>query len=201
MICFCQNLLQLSLGKLIVIIFVVISLTVNASWILLWRNLQMLTTLAEKCNANLAVENCGIYHETKGRIAGANAGRDFVLFICYSIHSNSLPLTGVGLNIFAALSAINFYFSIPHRCNVKLMGNKMRSNILIWFNAASVECNEKFRFFSSLSLRIQNISILVVLMFGWQINANLRRYQDLGDVYYGESEWNDNLQFLHLHQF
>ncbi|CRK96602.1 CLUMA_CG009949, isoform A [Clunio marinus] len=30
-----------------------------------------------------------------------------------------------------------------------------------------------------------NISILVVLMFGWQINANFKRYQDLGDVYYG----------------
>ncbi|KAG5683316.1 hypothetical protein PVAND_012602 [Polypedilum vanderplanki] len=30
-----------------------------------------------------------------------------------------------------------------------------------------------------------NISILIVLMFGWQINANFKRYQDLGDVYYG----------------
>ncbi|CAO1399485.1 unnamed protein product [Diamesa serratosioi] len=30
-----------------------------------------------------------------------------------------------------------------------------------------------------------NISILVVLMFCWQISANIRKYQDFGDVYYG----------------
>lgn len=46
-------------------------------------------------------------------------------------------------------------------------------------------CNEKFHLFS---FSFQNISILVVLMFGWQINANFKRYQDLGDVYYGEKK-------------
>ncbi|CAG9803492.1 unnamed protein product [Chironomus riparius] len=30
-----------------------------------------------------------------------------------------------------------------------------------------------------------NISILIFIMFGWQINANFKSYQDLGDVYYG----------------
>lgn len=37
-----------------------------------------------------------------------------------------------------------------------------------------------------------------MLMFGWQINANFKRFQDLGDVYYGKEEAsreNDDLQF------
>lgn len=47
------------------------------------------------------------------------------------------------------------------------------------------------------SLPFQNISILVVLMFGWQINANLRRYQDLGDVYYGEKKLRANEMIIY----
>lgn len=31
----------------------------------------------------------------------------------------------------------------------------------------------------------QNISILVVLLYSWQINVNSRKFQVLGDVYYG----------------
>lgn len=51
------------------------------------------------------------------------------------------------------------------------------------------------------SREFQNISILVVLMFGWQINANFKRYQDLGDVYYGEDEMNNkNFFFLPSHR-
>lgn len=34
----------------------------------------------------------------------------------------------------------------------------------------------------------QNISILVVLMYSWQISVNMKKYQSLGDVYYGECE-------------
>ena len=37
-------------------------------------------------------------------------------------------------------------------------------------------------------LYFQSISILVVLIFVWQINANFKRFQDLGDVYYGKNE-------------
>lgn len=32
----------------------------------------------------------------------------------------------------------------------------------------------------------QNISILVVLMYSWQISVNMKKYQSLGDVYYGK---------------
>lgn len=32
----------------------------------------------------------------------------------------------------------------------------------------------------------QNISILVVLLYSWQISVNMKKYQSLGDVYYGE---------------
>lgn len=31
----------------------------------------------------------------------------------------------------------------------------------------------------------QNISILVVLLYSWQINVNTKKFQVLGDVYYG----------------
>lgn len=31
----------------------------------------------------------------------------------------------------------------------------------------------------------QNISILVVLLYSWQINVNTKKFQILGDVYYG----------------
>lgn len=33
----------------------------------------------------------------------------------------------------------------------------------------------------------QNISILVVLLYTWQISVNMKKYQILGDVYYGEN--------------
>lgn len=36
-----------------------------------------------------------------------------------------------------------------------------------------------------LSSRVQNVSILVVLLYSWQINVNTRKSQILGDVYYG----------------
>lgn len=39
-------------------------------------------------------------------------------------------------------------------------------------------------------LNFQNCSILVVLMFSWQINANLKLYVDLGEVYYGKEVMN-----------
>ena len=32
----------------------------------------------------------------------------------------------------------------------------------------------------------QNISILVVLLYSWQISVNTKKYQALGEVYYGE---------------
>lgn len=40
--------------------------------------------------------------------------------------------------------------------------------------------------FSPLFL-FQNISILVVLMYSWQISVNMKKYQSLGDVYYGKA--------------
>lgn len=33
----------------------------------------------------------------------------------------------------------------------------------------------------------QNVSILVVLLYSWQISVNMKKYQSLGDVYYGET--------------
>lgn len=38
-----------------------------------------------------------------------------------------------------------------------------------------------------LSFLSQNISILVVLMYSWQISVNMKKYQSLGDVYYGKA--------------
>lgn len=44
--------------------------------------------------------------------------------------------------------------------------------------------NYRLRYF--LFFLPQNISILVVLMYSWQISVNMKKYQSLGDVYYGE---------------
>lgn len=41
--------------------------------------------------------------------------------------------------------------------------------------------NDCLRFFT-----LQNISILVVLMYSWQISVNMKKYQSLGDVYFGK---------------
>lgn len=41
-------------------------------------------------------------------------------------------------------------------------------------------------FLISLRARSQNSSILVVLTYSWQVSANMKKFQSLGDVYYGE---------------
>jgi len=38
---------------------------------------------------------------------------------------------------------------------------------------------------SNLAIFSQNISILVVLLYAWQINVNTKKFQVLGDVYWG----------------
>lgn len=50
-----------------------------------------------------------------------------------------------------------------------------------------INLSNKFYIASTISNFIQqNISILVVLMYSWQISVNMKKYQSLGDVYYGK---------------
>lgn len=55
-----------------------------------------------------------------------------------------------------------------------------------FFSRFDHTCLLNHRVYLFIFLSPQNISILVVLMYSWQISANMKKYQSLGDVYYGE---------------
>ena len=77
--------------------------------------------------------------------------------------------------------------------------NQIHTNIPIfiswWFFAFHfffclfLSLSFSFSIFSFISL--QNISILVVLLYSWRISVNIKKYGDLEDVYYGKEriEW------------
>jgi hypothetical protein len=120
----------------------------------------------KRMNANLQMKNSEVYLKTFFHRFGvlSNAMKSTVLYHYYGPERRNGLCRSFNTKHFALTSAV---YTLVRNC----IFEEFRSST-------------SYLHFSAF-LFAQNISILVVLLYSWQINVNAKKFQVLGDIYYG----------------